>query len=215
MAKEILSRPPPAAIAQPVEQLTCNEKVRGSTPRGGTNHSYQGLPAGRRKPISAMLAGPLRQTPRTGRYSALWHHVVSVQWTGRCNALRRLYWARNGTQGGMPCGRLASRECVNEVIVPMKASENLVREMKLIEDSVSLSEPEGRRIAIRSVFAAVEMLVAEISANLVHKLPPADWESHEERHRWFLGFLNCVRCRISHIESTTRDRPRSNSRTRP
>ena len=82
----------------------------------------------------------------------------------------------------------------------MKASENLVREMKLIEDSVSLSEPEGRRIAIRSVFAAVEMLVAEISANLVHKLPPADWESHEERHRWFLEL-----CALSNISYRIND----------
>ena len=28
-----------AAIAQPVEQLTCNEKVQGSIPCGGTNRS--------------------------------------------------------------------------------------------------------------------------------------------------------------------------------
>ena len=83
----------------------------------------------------------------------------------------------------------------------MKASENFVREIKLIEDSVSLSEPEGRRIAIRSVFAAVEILVADISANLVDKLPPADIESHDKKHKWFLEL-----CALSNISYRINDK---------
>ena len=78
----------------------------------------------------------------------------------------------------------------------MIASENLAQELNLIEDSVSLSQPEGRRIAVRSVFAAVEILVAEISVNLVDKVPPSDGASHEERHRWFLEL--CALSNISH-----------------
>ena len=83
----------------------------------------------------------------------------------------------------------------------MEVSENFVQEMRVIENSISLSRPEGRRIAIRSVLAAIEILVSEISENLADKLPPADLKSHEARHRWFLEL-----CALSNISYRINDK---------
>lgn len=83
----------------------------------------------------------------------------------------------------------------------MKGSEKLAQELKLIEESVSLQNPEGRRIAIRSAFAGLEVLVSEISTGLLNKLPPADLESHEQRHQWFLEL-----CALSNISYSINDK---------
>ncbi len=83
----------------------------------------------------------------------------------------------------------------------MKGSEKLAQELKLIEESVSLQSPEGRRIAIRSAFAGLEVLVSEICTGLLDKLPPADLESHEQRHQWFLEL-----CALSNISYSIDDK---------
>ena len=76
----------------------------------------------------------------------------------------------------------------------MKGSRRVAEELKLIEDLISLSQTDGRRIAIRSVFSALEILVAELCTHLLDKLPPADLKDHEERHKWFLEL-----CALSNI----------------
>ena len=67
----------------------------------------------------------------------------------------------------------------------MKATNSYISELEAIEASIPLTNSRGRRIAIRSVFGAIEILVSEIANNLVDKLPEADITIHEERHRWF------------------------------
>ena len=76
----------------------------------------------------------------------------------------------------------------------MKGSQCLGEELELIEDSISISTAHGRRIAIRSVVTALEVLVAEICANLVNKLLPASLEDYDERHKWLLEL-----CTLSNI----------------
>ena len=85
----------------------------------------------------------------------------------------------------------------------MKGSEKLAQEFELIEESVLLQHPEGRRIAIRSAFAGLEVLVSEICTGLLDKLPPADLESHEQRHQWFLEL-----CALSNVSYRIDDKGR-------
>ena len=69
----------------------------------------------------------------------------------------------------------------------MEATETMVEELKIIEDKIPPTNASSRRIAIRSAFSSIEILLSEISANLITIVPPpADAAPHEERHRYFL-----------------------------
>ena len=83
----------------------------------------------------------------------------------------------------------------------MKGSDTLVEELELIENSISASTAHGRRIAIRSVFSALEVLVAEMGAILVKQPLPNDLANHEERHKYFLEL-----CALSNISYRIDDR---------
>ena len=69
----------------------------------------------------------------------------------------------------------------------MKATAMMAEELKIIEDKIPPTNAVSRRIAIRSLFSSVEILLSEISANLVSRVrPPVDGSPHEEKHRYFL-----------------------------
>ena len=69
----------------------------------------------------------------------------------------------------------------------MKATAMMAEELKIIEDKIPPTNAVSRRIAIRSLFSSIEILLSEISANLVSRVrPPADGAPHEEKHRYFL-----------------------------
>ena len=69
----------------------------------------------------------------------------------------------------------------------MKATELMAEELEIIEDKIPPTNAVSRRIAIRSIFSSIEILLSEISAKLVSMVrPPADGAPHEEKHRYFL-----------------------------
>lgn len=68
----------------------------------------------------------------------------------------------------------------------MNATAIMAEELKTIEDKIPPTDV-SRRIAVRSVFSSIEMLLSEVSAKLVSLVqPPANGAPHEEKHRYFL-----------------------------
>ena len=69
----------------------------------------------------------------------------------------------------------------------MKATAMMAEELKIIEKKMPPTNAVSRRIAIRSLFSSVEILLSEISVNLINMVrPPVVGASHEEKHRYFL-----------------------------
>ena len=69
----------------------------------------------------------------------------------------------------------------------MKATTLMAEELEIIEDKIPPTNAVSRRIAIRSIFSSIEILLSEISAKLVSMVrPPADGAPHEDKHRYFL-----------------------------
>ena len=68
-----------------------------------------------------------------------------------------------------------------------KATTLMVEELKIIEDRIPPTDDVSRRIAIRSIFSSIEILLSDVSAFLVRRLPPpADSAPHEGKQRYFL-----------------------------
>ena len=77
----------------------------------------------------------------------------------------------------------------------MQATTLMVEELEIIEENIPPTNAVSRRIAIRSMFSSIEILLSEISAKLVSMVrPPADVAPHEEKHRYFLEL-----CALSEI----------------
>ena len=69
----------------------------------------------------------------------------------------------------------------------MKATARMAEELKFIEDKIPPTNAVSRRIAIHSVFSSIEILLSDISANLVSRVPPpVNGAPHGEKHRYFL-----------------------------
>lgn len=69
----------------------------------------------------------------------------------------------------------------------MEATTTMAEELKMIEDKIPPTNAASRRIAIRSAFSSIEILLSEISATLIRIVrPPVDSAPHEEKHRHFL-----------------------------
>ena len=77
----------------------------------------------------------------------------------------------------------------------MNGTTLMEEELRIIEDKMPPTNAVSRRIAIRSIFSSIEILLSEISAKLVSMVrPPADVAPHEEKHRYFLEL-----CALSEI----------------
>ena len=83
----------------------------------------------------------------------------------------------------------------------MEATTMMAEELKTIEDNLPHSDAVSRRIAIRSIFSSIEILLSEVSANLISIVPPpTDGAPHEEKHRYFLEL-----CALSEISYEIRE----------
>ena len=77
----------------------------------------------------------------------------------------------------------------------MQATTIMEEELKIIEDKLPPTNAVSRRISIRSIFSSIEILLSEISDNLISIVrPPEDVAPHEEKHRYFLQL-----CALSEI----------------
>ena len=71
----------------------------------------------------------------------------------------------------------------------------MLKELELVEKMFPPNDDASRRIVIRSAFATIEILLADISANLVKKIPLiVAGFSHKDQHRHFMEL-----CALSHI----------------